>query len=74
MAELVCVGCGPGDPELLTVKAVNAINAADTIMCPASNEDRPSIVLSIVSDIIDKSKKPRNCATDISNDKGQRCT
>ncbi|SVC41030.1 uncharacterized protein METZ01_LOCUS293884, partial [marine metagenome] len=36
MAELVCVGCGPGDPELLTVKAVNAINAADTIMCPAS--------------------------------------
>jgi precorrin-2/cobalt-factor-2 C20-methyltransferase len=25
MAELVCVGCGPGDPELLTVKAVNAI-------------------------------------------------
>jgi len=56
MAELVCVGCGPGDPELLTVKAVNAIKAADTIMCPASNEDRPSIVLSIVSDIIDKSK------------------
>ena len=73
MAELVCVGCGPGDPELLTVKAVNAINAADTIMCPASNEDRPSIVLSIVSDIIDKIEKPRNCATDISNDKGQRC-
>ena len=54
MAELVCVGCGPGDPELLTVKAVNAINAADTIMCPASNEDRPSIALSVVSDIIDK--------------------
>jgi len=25
-------------------------------MCPASNEDSPSIVLSIVSDIIDKSK------------------
>jgi len=56
MAELVCVGCGPGDPELFTVKAVNAIKAADTIMCPASNEDRPSIVLSIISDIIDKSK------------------
>ena len=51
MAELVCVGCGPGDPELLTVKAVNAINAADTIMGPASNEDRPSIGLSICSRI-----------------------
>ena len=56
MAELVCVGCGPGDPELLTVKAVNAIKAADTIMCPASHEDRPSIALSVVSSMIDKSK------------------
>ena len=56
MAELVCVGCGPGDPELLTVKAVNAIKAADTIMCPASHEDRPSIALSVVSPLIDKSK------------------
>jgi|TARA_B100000809_G_scaffold74527_1_gene72284 precorrin-2/cobalt-factor-2 C20-methyltransferase len=56
LAELVCVGCGPGDPELLTVKGVNAIKAADTIMCPASHEDRPSIALSVVSSIIDKSK------------------
>ena len=56
MAELVCVGCGPGDPELLTVKAVNAIKSADTIMCPASNEDRPSIALSVVSEIIDKTQ------------------
>jgi precorrin-2/cobalt-factor-2 C20-methyltransferase len=56
MAELICVGCGPGDPELLTVKAVNAIKSADTIMCPASNEDRPSIALSIISPIIDKTK------------------
>ncbi len=56
MAELICVGCGPGDPELLTVKAVNAIRSADTIMCPASNEDRPSIALSIISPIIDKTK------------------
>ena len=56
MAELVCVGCGPGDPELLTVKAVNAIKAADTIMCPTSREDRPSFALSVVSKIIDKTK------------------
>ena len=56
MAELVCVGCGPGDPELLTVKAVNAIKSADTIMCPASNEHRPSIALSVVSEMIDKTQ------------------
>ena len=56
MTELICVGCGPGDPELLTVKAVNAIKNADIIMCPTSNEDRPSIALSVVSPIIDKTK------------------
>jgi len=41
MPELICVGCGPGDPELLTVKAVNAIKNADVIMCPTSKEGKP---------------------------------
>ncbi len=56
MTSLIGIGVGPGDPELLTVKAVKAIQNADIIMCPASNEDRPSIALSVVSSIIDKSK------------------
>ena len=56
MPELIGIGVGPGDPELLTIKAVNAIHNADVIMCPASKEDRPSIALSIVSSLIDKSK------------------
>jgi len=56
MAELICVGCGPGDPDLLTVKAVKAIHNADIIMCPTSKEGKPSIALSVISSIIDKSK------------------
>ena len=56
MPELIGIGVGPGDPDLLTVKAVKAIQNADTIMCPASNEDRPSIALSVVTPLIDKSK------------------
>jgi len=56
MTSLIGIGVGPGDPELLTVKAVKAIHNADVIMCPASNKDRPSIALSVVSSIIDKSK------------------
>ncbi|MHA7646381.1 precorrin-2 C(20)-methyltransferase [Nitrosopumilus sp. S4] len=56
MSGLIGIGVGPGDPELLTVKAVKAIQNADIIMCPASNEDRPSIALSVVSSLIDKSK------------------
>jgi len=57
MPELTCVGCGPGDPELLTVKAVNAIKNADVIMCPTSKEGKPSIALSVVSSLIDQAKK-----------------
>ncbi len=56
MPELIGIGVGPGDPDLLTVKAVKAIQNADVIMCPASKEDRPSIALSVVSPLIDKSK------------------
>lgn len=56
MAGLIAIGVGPGDPDLLTVKAVKAIQNADIIMCPASKEDRPSIAFSIVSSLIDKSK------------------
>ncbi len=56
MAGLIGIGVGPGDPDLLTVKAVKAIQSADIIMCPASKEDRPSIALSVVSSLIDKSK------------------
>ncbi|MCV0399297.1 MAG: precorrin-2 C(20)-methyltransferase [Nitrosarchaeum sp.] len=56
MPELIGIGVGPGDPDLLTVKAVKAIQSADVIMCPASKEDRPSIALSVVDSLIDKSK------------------
>ena len=56
MPTLTGIGVGPGDVDLLTVKAVKAIQNADIIMCPASNENRPSIAFTVVSPIIDKSK------------------
>jgi len=58
MPDLICVGCGPGDPELLTVKAVKAIQNADIIMCPTSKKDKPSIALSVVSSLIKEETKP----------------
>ena len=57
MPELICVGCGPGDPELLTVKAVKSIKNADVIMCPTSKEGKPSMALSVVSSIIAEANK-----------------
>ena len=53
MAELTCVGCGPGDPDLLTVKAVRAIQNADVIMCPTSKEGKESIAYSILSSLVE---------------------
>src|SRR5574338_80431 len=58
MHELICVGCGPGDPELLTVKAVKAIQNAEVIACPTAKEDKPSIALSVVESLLDKTRMP----------------
>jgi len=58
LTDLICVGCGPGDPDLLTVKAVKAIRNADVIICPTSKEGKTSIAYSIITSVIDNSKKP----------------
>lgn len=41
------VGVGPGDPGLITVKAVELIKQADMIVCPESKKDEGSIALAI---------------------------
>ncbi|MGG6460798.1 MAG: precorrin-2 C(20)-methyltransferase [Candidatus Eiseniibacteriota bacterium] len=46
--KLSCVGCGPGDPDLLTLKAVDRIKEAQIIFAPTSKIGKPSIALSIV--------------------------
>ncbi len=46
--EVVCVGCGPGDPDLLTIKAANLLRYAEVIFAPTAREGKPSLALSIV--------------------------
>ncbi len=41
------VGVGPGDPELLTVKAVKVIGAADVILAPKTEKKDDSTALAI---------------------------
>nr|WP_092070901.1 precorrin-2 C(20)-methyltransferase [Dendrosporobacter quercicolus]NSL48411.1 precorrin-2 C(20)-methyltransferase [Dendrosporobacter quercicolus DSM 1736]SDM15945.1 precorrin-2/cobalt-factor-2 C20-methyltransferase [Dendrosporobacter quercicolus] len=43
------VGVGPGDPELLTVKAIKAIEAADVIIAPKTEKKEGSVALTIAS-------------------------
>ena len=41
------IGVGPGDPSLITLKAVELIGRADVIVCPESKKDEGSIALKI---------------------------
>ena len=43
----VGIGVGPGDPELLTVKAIHAIEKADVIIAPKTEKKDGSVALSI---------------------------
>lgn len=53
-STLYCVGCGPGDPDLLTLKAINIIKNADVIYTPTARENKPSVALSIVEKFLAK--------------------
>lgn len=41
------IGVGPGDPELLTVKAIHAIREVDVIIAPKTEKKEDSVALSI---------------------------
>lgn len=45
MAILYGIGVGPGDSELLTIKAVKAIENSDVIVAPSAEEGGESIAL-----------------------------
>lgn len=51
------IGVGPGDLELLTLKAVSALKSADVIAIPKSKEESDSIALSIVKGVVDIANK-----------------
>ena len=42
------IGVGPGDPELLTVKAINALKRVDVLIAPKTEKKSDSVALSIV--------------------------
>ncbi len=46
------IGVGPGDPELLTIKAIKKIQEAEVIIAPCSRLGEESVALNIVKDYI----------------------
>lgn len=41
------IGVGPGDPELITLKAVNILKDIDIVICPKSKKDKKSYAFEI---------------------------
>lgn len=57
MAKLYGVGVGPGDPELLTIKAMRILQSVPVVCVPRSSYDSDSFALSIVDGVIDKTRQ-----------------
>lgn len=51
------IGVGPGDPELLTMKAYRILNEVELIASPTSSDGRESIAFSIVEKGLDRRVK-----------------
>lgn len=54
--KLYCVGIGPGDPELLTLKAVRLLNECDVIAMPKGDTDAMT-AKDIIGQVVDIGKK-----------------
>jgi len=57
--KFIGIGIGPGDPELITIKAAKALQTADIICIPKSNVNKPSLALTMIKSILaDRKEDP----------------
>jgi precorrin-2/cobalt-factor-2 C20-methyltransferase len=54
--KFIGIGVGPGDPELITIKAAKALQTADIICIPKANVDKPSLAVTMIQPILKERK------------------
>jgi precorrin-2/cobalt-factor-2 C20-methyltransferase len=54
--KFIGIGVGPGDPELITIKASKALQTADIICIPKANVDKPSLAVTMIQQILEERK------------------
>lgn len=69
--RLFGVGIGPGDTELLTVKAVNVLKSVDIIFSPRSAPKRESIAKKIVEPVLNGDAEFRELIFPMTKDKAE---
>ena len=57
LGKVYGIGVGPGDPGLLTVRAVEVIRSAPVICAPRAADDSESFALSIVKEHVDPARQ-----------------
>ena len=70
LGVLYGIGVGPGDPELMTLKAINTIKACDIIAIPAVSKEE-CYAYSIVQAVLPEIEKKADYVHSFSYDKGQ---
>lgn len=55
--KLYGIGVGPGDPELITLKAKRILNSADYIAVPKTAMEKESLALKIAAGVLDSKKE-----------------
>lgn len=68
IGKLFSVRVGPGDPELLTIKAVRVIKEADIFFTAATSKSRYSLVAEIAKPYISTSAKVKKLSFPMTKD------
>ncbi|MCP8304764.1 MAG: precorrin-2 C(20)-methyltransferase [archaeon] len=58
MGRIIGIGIGPGNPELITIKAAKMLRKADVIFVPKVQRRKPSIALSVIKPVLEERDRP----------------